>query len=155
VPAGHEQATEALLKSVPQTAVPEPAAIDEEVLEFRIASIAGRIGNEARETDRTRAGVDLKELVAYLAAEKESNPIAQRGRGGNVINDFPVVRESQVKRRCGQGEPGHRLADMAELGGDTLEELLTDRDVEEEMANLDARARGAAPGPHAGELAAV
>ena len=41
------------------------------------------------------------------------------------------------RMRVGERQPGHRFADVAELGGRAFEELLADRHVVEQMADFE------------------
>src|SRR5262249_47159383 len=133
----------------------------EQVLHAGVAAVAGRVGDEAGQGGVVGAAFHLVEPAGHLGAEEVVDAVAQPGGGGDLVDQLAVVAQHQVQAGrvaqpgVGQGEAGEGVVDVAHLGGRAPQELAADGRVEEELADLDARARGAVPRPDGGEVAAV
>src|SRR5262249_21689580 len=146
----HQESAISFLQRVSQTAVANPAAIEEQILHFQVAALAGWIGNEAIEMGWPLKGVDAVEFLAHFGAEEEPEPIDQADVAGDFIDALAVVSERQVQARLGKSQARKDFADVPHLGAGLAEELAANGRVVEEMANLDARARGSVPGANIG-----
>ena len=75
VAARHQQSSVAFLQGVPQRAVANPAAIEEEILRLGVAAVAGGVGDVAEEMGGALLGVDGVQLIAHLLAEEQADAL--------------------------------------------------------------------------------
>ena len=90
--------------------------------------------------------LDLDQVVGDLLAEEGGDAVADVVDRRQVVHQPAVVREREMDVRMGERDPREGFGRVAHLGLRRAEELVPDRRVEEQVADFDRRADGAADG---------
>ena len=141
-PAPLEDARIGLAQRRHEDPVLDRTAVDEEVLDRLVGAPGQRQRGQALDPGLALLRGDVHEAVDHLLAEDLEDPLPERRdrRAGERLAGPVDEREPDAGR--GQRGLGHVLGHGPELGLARAEELPPRRQVEEEVADLDARAPG-------------
>ena len=141
-----------LVDRVGKGAIPDRAAIDEDVL----GRVAGALGGERRhvagQPDARRLPSDLDEVAAVPVDLEEAVGRRRHRRAGEQLPASARQPESDLRMR--QGDLGDDARHLPRLGPVRLEELPAGGHVVEEIGDLDARPLGSPRGANLGPVAA-
>ncbi len=135
-----------------QQAIPNRAAIDEDILSLRGRTMVSRQRDKAGNTDFIARRLELRRVLDELRADQRldaaGKPCAIRRLRTKIEARNVVARERERDIRLGQGETAHHLAHGHRLGAIALQEFQARGRGMEEVFHLHARARRECCGPH-------
>ena len=96
ISAGHDQAAIRFLHGVAERTIADPPAVDEEILEFGVAALAGGVGDIAGQPRRALHLLDLVQLVGDLPAETEMQAFEKSRAAGYFQHVFSMMPQDEI-----------------------------------------------------------